>query len=76
MTGQRACHNPLFSPNKNKFAEKAHTQGSGIPTPIFAAFKAPTPTPALVSASVLGPPGRYMDENLQKVITLALELFV
>ena len=66
----------------------ALTDDSGTPAPIPmsaqtsvlikapAPTQAPVPTLALALASVLGPPGRYTNEDLQKATMLALESFV
>ena len=74
----------MAGPHIRRNAGGAHTNDSGtpkltiavsrIPTPAMAQAPAPTPVPAL--ASVSGPPGRYMDENLQRATKLALKLFV
>ena len=45
-------------------------------TSIFVPDQAPAPTFAPASTSVLSAPERYTDENLQKVIKLALKLFI
>ena len=66
MAGHRTCRN----------AGGAHTNNKGIPIPTPAVSCILTPTPAPALAFVPGPPERYTDENLQKAIKLALELFV
>ena len=74
----------MAGPRTHRNAGGAPTDNSGIPKPTPAVSRAPTPapaqalapTPAPASASVLGPPGRYTDKNLQRTTKLALELFV
>ena len=61
-------------------AGKALIDNSGTskltPTIFCAPTPAPPQAPAPAPASVLGPPGRYTDKDLQKATKLALELFV
>ena len=70
MAWPRTCRN----------AGGASTNNSGTPEPIPAVFCAPTSAPAQAlapaPASVSGPLGRYMDEDLQRATKLALQLFV
>ena len=73
MAGPRTQCN-LPPTDKNELAGRALFEGSSTSTPISTTSRAPTPT--LAPTSALGLPGRYTDENLQRAIKFASELFV
>ena len=71
MTGPRTRRNPPPA-GKDGLARGVPFEGSGTFTSTPAASRTPTPA----SASALGPPGKYTDEDLQRATKLALELFI
>ena len=71
MAGPGICRNPLRG-NKDELAGGVPTDVSGTLVPTPAVSQAST----LASASAPGPSERYTDEDLQRAIKLALELFV
>ena len=62
----------MAGPRTRRNAGGAPINGSGIPKPTFVVSCTFTPAPT----SAPGPPGRYIDKDLQKTTKLALELFV
>ena len=78
MAEPRTYCNPLFIGKDELIGDtpKASIKGSDTPIPIPAISKTSTPTPTPAFAFVLGLVGRYMNEDLQRAIKLALELFV
>ena len=64
----------MAEPRIRRNAGGVFTNDSGIPAPTSAFFR--DLIPALAPASVSGSPGRYTDENLQKVNKLTLESFL
>lgn len=85
MVGPQARHNALPPVGKDELAGGAPwapTKSNSTPISIPAASWAPTPTPTQTPAPTQafaqapGPPGLYMDADLQKATKLALDLFV
>ena len=78
MAGLRTRRNP--SPGSKDELAGAPIEGNSIPaisrTPTSAPAQALDLTLAPVLASVPGPPGRYIDEDLQRATKLALKSFV
>ena len=84
MAGPRTRRNAGGAPTNNSGTPVPIPAVSRTPTPASAQTpvltEAPAPAQTLAAAPapafVPGPPGRYMDENLQKATKLALKLFV